>query len=755
MIVKNNPGMLTSGTSSETLDKIEDKWFIETSENLMKGTFKYPLKRRKFISKPGKTLKRPLTIINPRIKIIERAFLNSLEPFFEGSWSWQEIPKSKFSELSKDPKFPNNNLRKNSKGFYKKNWLNHPIFLPSSHGFRPSKSCHSALESVSFWRCNTVWLLDYDIRKAFDNINRNRLENIFKTHIDCDPLWREISKMQNAGIIDPSPSTFYNEVKGIAQGSILSPFLFNIYMTEFDKYIKSLSSSLPQPPPPSSEESAKAKKEYRSLIRDLSSERVSTTLNKYGSIEGVKIAIEKKKKEYYEKWGRSEGVLTTNKNFIHYVRYADDFIIGIGGSKRLAFDIRNKIDLFLKSNLHLEVIHNEIKNRNEGPVKFLGFLIQLSKFRTKTRIKWNRFASIQKYKNRVINRLKISDARLANAAVQSVKKNLLRIFRLKLESKGRNLQKEDYSRISLEIANELSQKPKHNPALLRWEHHFEDLFNFNKSLALNQYHRQISILATPEEDNDYHLELIDLRNKFLKDIDGLISRAKNSYIEDRYNAIMKVQKKLPEPKISEETALKLAAVLTEMKLDSKSATAITMNAPLKDIANNLVEKNFYHPKRHSPIGNPKITNLSDPEIIAYYSSIMHGLIQYYRPASNFYKIKSLVEGLRKSCLLTLAIKHKKLYSWAIVFYGPDVSLTIQGREFKLPTISYIANLSQKYLIKEAPNGLDFESLKKRFTKRLNQGGLFFKNVQFLVVQTQKSKFTIFGNFLEDFRKMEN
>jgi exonuclease V gamma subunit len=50
----------------------------------------------------------------------------------------------------------------------------------------------------------TAWILDYDVRKAFDKVNRHRLKNIFLSHINEPGLWKEIEKMLNAGILDPS-----------------------------------------------------------------------------------------------------------------------------------------------------------------------------------------------------------------------------------------------------------------------------------------------------------------------------------------------------------------------------------------------------------------------------------------------------------------------------------------------------------------------------------------------------------------------
>lgn len=99
-MIKSKPGSLTPGSNQETLDKMSDSWFITTSKKLLEGSFKYPNRRRLLIEKQNKE-KRPLTIANPRIKIIERALLNAIEPQFEGYFIWEDISKDKYdSEIS-------------------------------------------------------------------------------------------------------------------------------------------------------------------------------------------------------------------------------------------------------------------------------------------------------------------------------------------------------------------------------------------------------------------------------------------------------------------------------------------------------------------------------------------------------------------------------------------------------------------------------------------------------------------------------
>lgn len=717
--LKSHPGMMTPGASTQTLSGIDESWFDKASKALIAGTYKYPKRRRIHIPKPGSDEKRPLTMSDPRVKIIERAILNGIEPLFEGSWSWTKIPETVYDKKFRDPSIPGNDLKRNKSGFYVKEWTNPPIWHSCSYGFRPKRSVHDAIKAIKQWSHNTVWILDYDVRKAFDNVNRRRLANIFLSHIDSPRLWREIEKMMNTGIIDVKEIF---EKKGVSQGSVLSPFLFNMYMNELDNFILNWKKKVTIE---TKNENPEAMKEYKTLITKFSSSRLHTALKEYGDLEAMTKALKQKKKEYYDKWGRSGGIRTGQ--IIQYVRYADDFRVGIVGPRKLAIDTQTEIDKFIKGNLHLEVNKNSIVNRNEKGVMFLNFLIYMPSFRNKTRTKCHRFASIAKYKARTLARIQRSDARLAKAAVYSMKYNLLKAFNSKLSEKGLKLNARTTERVAAELTDAAASN---NPALDRWEGHFKKLLDKELSLALKFYDLNIRQLLVPNPDKDPLGKIARLRNEFLSGIEEVIESEKLTFFKERAESILAKRNKARPgttsawTEIDEPTAIKAAASLGSVFLETTATDQprkISIGAPLRTLSDRLASRGFYHPLKLKPCSNPKLLVLNDGEIISCYSSVMYGMINYYRVADNFSSVKGLIEGLRKSCVLTLARKHKKRPKWVYGVYGDNISITLpQGGEITLPTMESVGKLEPQFgLGQEA--GLDLDKILSKFQYRSTLG----------------------------------
>lgn len=106
-------------------------------------------------------------------------------------------------------------------------------FEHTSHGFRPNRSCHTALAQIQKSFIGTKWFVEGDIKGFFDNINHETLMNILSERIADERFLRLIRKFANAGYIEDW--TFHKTYSGTPQGGIISPILANTILTKLDK----------------------------------------------------------------------------------------------------------------------------------------------------------------------------------------------------------------------------------------------------------------------------------------------------------------------------------------------------------------------------------------------------------------------------------------------------------------------------------------------------------------------------------------
>lgn len=77
-----------------------------------------------------------------------------------------------------------------------------PTFQSTSHGFRPGKSCHTALSQIQKTFTGVSWFVEGDIKGCFDNIDHHILVNILKRRIKDEAFIDLIWKLLRAGYLE-------------------------------------------------------------------------------------------------------------------------------------------------------------------------------------------------------------------------------------------------------------------------------------------------------------------------------------------------------------------------------------------------------------------------------------------------------------------------------------------------------------------------------------------------------------------------
>jgi len=104
-----------------------------------------------------------------------------------------------------------------------------PVFMPDSYGYRPNKSALDAI-GVTRERCwKYDWVLEFDIRGLFDNIDHTLLLRAVRKHVKCEWALLYIERWLTAPM-ELEDGTRVGRTRGTPQGGVVSPVLANLFL---------------------------------------------------------------------------------------------------------------------------------------------------------------------------------------------------------------------------------------------------------------------------------------------------------------------------------------------------------------------------------------------------------------------------------------------------------------------------------------------------------------------------------------------
>lgn len=308
---------MTLGVDGKTIDGASLELIQDLISELKTSHYKPKPARRVYLPKPNGKL-RPIGIASFRDKLLQTVVKLILEAIYE------------------------------------------PLFCDTSHGFRPKRSCHTALAQVKQMR-GIRWWVEGDIKGFFDNLNRNTLLDILAKRITDQRLLHLIDQFLKAGYMEAGQ--FHPTYSGTVQGGPLSPLLSNIYLHELDLAMATKIEGF------NLGQARRLNPKYIQVKTKLQRTKRKAQLNGNWS--------------EYKKLRRELRTLPAtdaqDPNFrrLTYVRYCDDWLVGVIGNRAEASALKEWVSQYLASALQLELSPEKTLVTNaKQRVRFLGYDIK-------------------------------------------------------------------------------------------------------------------------------------------------------------------------------------------------------------------------------------------------------------------------------------------------------------------------------------------------------------------------------------------
>ncbi|NCC33580.1 reverse transcriptase/maturase family protein [Candidatus Chloroploca sp. Khr17] len=310
-----NDGAMTRGSTTETVDGMSLAKIERIITALRSERYRWKPVRRTYIPKAnGK--RRPLGIPSWSDKLLQEVLRSILEAYYE------------------------------------------PQFSDHSHGFRPHRGCHTALQTVERTWKGTRWFIEGDITSYFDTISHETLLTILRRDIHDERVIRLIGGLLAAGYLEDW--RYHRTLSGTPQGGVISPLLANLYLHQFDQWVETTLL-------PAYTRGTRQRRHpgYSALTDQLS------RMRRKGQTAGVKAIIQQRR--------RLPTMDPTNPDYrrLRYIRYADDFLLGFVGPRTEAETIKQAIKAWITSYLGLALSDEKtlITHASTQEAQFLGYSI--------------------------------------------------------------------------------------------------------------------------------------------------------------------------------------------------------------------------------------------------------------------------------------------------------------------------------------------------------------------------------------------
>jgi len=331
------PGNMTAGADGSTVDGMGLQLIVDTIAELKASKYKPKPVRRIYIEKANGKL-RPIGIPSFIDKLLQTVVRLILEAIYE------------------------------------------PLFSDFSHGFRPNRSCHTALAQIKKMT-GIRWWVEGDIAGFFDNLDHDTLLRVLSGRITDQRFLHLIEQFLRAGYIEDWQ--YKPTYSGTPQGGNLSPILSNIYLNELDQCMAA-------------------------KIKEFNKGRKRQGRREYWRVcERRKRAKEKARqtgdwtvyKALTQEMLATQATEPQDASFrrMYYCRYADDFLVGITGSKEEAQAVKVWLSTYLEEELHLELsAEKTLVTHVEKRIRFLGYDVKRGDNKRRVRVHMRHGSGVQR-----------------------------------------------------------------------------------------------------------------------------------------------------------------------------------------------------------------------------------------------------------------------------------------------------------------------------------------------------------------------